>query len=163
MTQRLLRIRHADGEHGSARVEFADLAVVAPAPGFTIIQTGFHSHTKSDAHSAARQGIQTGRQHNAGAGDDAGDDAAQAQAQTYLARRRRIWRGAVAASGGGERAGWREHGKNGAHHGPRPHRDTGSQSEPGRRRTHEHSRGAGDRPISRSLDRPAPGAASLCA
>ncbi|MEU8883893.1 TadE/TadG family type IV pilus assembly protein [Streptomyces hydrogenans] len=82
------------GDRGVGSVEFAVLAVVVLALGFAIIQTGFYFHAKSVAQSAARQGVEAGRQYNAGAGDGV------AQAQTYLARFGDSVRGASVSSGG---------------------------------------------------------------
>ncbi|MFE1272197.1 TadE family protein [Streptomyces sp. NPDC058758] len=73
-------------------MELAVLAVTVLALGFTIIQTGFYFHAKSVAQSAARQGVEAGRQYNAGDG--------VAQAQTYLARFGGSVRGASVSSGG---------------------------------------------------------------
>lgn len=94
MKRFLSRIRGAGGDRGVGSVEFAVLAVVVLALGFTIIQTGFYFHAKSVAQSAARQGVEAGRQYNAGAGDGV------AQAQTYLARFGDSVRGASVSSGG---------------------------------------------------------------
>ncbi|MET9734565.1 TadE/TadG family type IV pilus assembly protein [Streptomyces sp. NPDC006458] len=72
--------RHPGGDRGMASMEFAVLAVVVLALGFTIIQTGFYFHAKSVAQSAARQGVEAGRQYGASEGDGV------AQARTYLDR-----------------------------------------------------------------------------
>jgi Flp pilus assembly protein TadG len=76
----LARRRQLRGDHGFGSVEFAVLAVVVLALIFTIIQVGLYYHARKVAQSAARQGVEAGRQFGAGDGDGV------AQAQTFLAR-----------------------------------------------------------------------------
>ncbi|WP_405778685.1 pilus assembly protein [Streptomyces sp. NBC_01378] len=84
--------RRAD--RGTGSLELAILAVVVLALAFTTIQVGLYYHARKVAQSAARQGVDTGRQFGAGPGDGA------AQAQQYLARYGNSVRGAqVSASG----------------------------------------------------------------
>ncbi|MFF3934118.1 TadE/TadG family type IV pilus assembly protein [Streptomyces hirsutus] len=97
--QRLRRLRAAlrrrpGGDRGVASTEFAVLAVVVLALGFTIIQTGFYFHAKNVAQSAARQGVEAGRQYSAG------EDDGVAQARTYLNRFGGSVRGANVSSSG---------------------------------------------------------------
>ncbi|MCX4515948.1 pilus assembly protein [Streptomyces sp. NBC_01619] len=61
-------------------MEFAVLAVVVLALVFTSIQVGLYFHARKVAQSAARQGVEAGRQFGAGEGD------AVAQAQAFLGR-----------------------------------------------------------------------------
>ncbi|WP_189828267.1 TadE family protein [Streptomyces finlayi] len=63
-----------------ASVEFAILAVVVLMLVFTAIQVGLYHHARKVAQSAARQGVESGRQFGATAGDGT------AQAQQFLAR-----------------------------------------------------------------------------
>lgn len=68
------------GDRGSGSVELATLAVVVLALAFTCIQVGFYYHARKVAQSAARQGVETGRQFASGPGDGI------AQAQQFLSR-----------------------------------------------------------------------------
>ncbi|MFI1177536.1 TadE/TadG family type IV pilus assembly protein [Streptomyces melanogenes] len=72
------RLRGDDRGFGS--VEFAVLAVVVLALIFTTIQVGLYYHARKVAQSAARQGVEAGRQFGASDGDGV------AQAQTFLDR-----------------------------------------------------------------------------
>ncbi|AWL36618.1 MULTISPECIES: TadE/TadG family type IV pilus assembly protein [Streptomyces] len=74
------RHRTPRGDRGFGSVEFAVLAVVVLALIFTSIQVGLYYHARKVAQSAARQGIETGRQLGSTPGDGV------AQAQTFLAR-----------------------------------------------------------------------------
>ncbi|MFE3150070.1 TadE/TadG family type IV pilus assembly protein [Streptomyces sp. NPDC059218] len=75
----LLR-RRARGDRGFGSVEFAVLAVVVLALIFTAVQVGLYYHARKVAQSAARQGVEAGRQFGAGEGDGV------AQAQEFLTR-----------------------------------------------------------------------------
>ncbi|MGW4221767.1 TadE/TadG family type IV pilus assembly protein [Streptomyces bacillaris] len=70
----------ARGDRGFGSVEFAVLAVVVLALVFTAIQVGLYYHARKVAQSAARQGVESGRQFGAGSGHGV------AQAQTFLNR-----------------------------------------------------------------------------
>ncbi|MEW2709229.1 TadE/TadG family type IV pilus assembly protein [Streptomyces koyangensis] len=74
------RHRTPRGDRGFGSVEFAVLAVVVLALIFTSIQVGLYYHARKVAQSAARQGVETGRQLGSTPGDGV------AQAQTFLAR-----------------------------------------------------------------------------
>ncbi|UKL04196.1 TadE/TadG family type IV pilus assembly protein [Streptomyces sp. NBU3104] len=74
------RHRTLRGDRGFGSVEFAVLAVVVLALIFTSIQVGLYYHARKVAQSAARQGVETGRQLGSTPGDGV------AQAQTFLAR-----------------------------------------------------------------------------
>lgn len=87
----LLR-RHNDNGFGS--VEFAVLAVVVLALVFTALQVGLYYHARKVAQSAARQGVEAGRQFGADEGDGV------AQAQEFLARFGDSVRGASVSSAG---------------------------------------------------------------
>ncbi|MFJ2774887.1 TadE/TadG family type IV pilus assembly protein [Streptomyces sp. NPDC087300] len=77
-------------------VELATLALVVLMLAFTTIQVGFYYHARKVAQSAARQGVDTGRQFGASEADGA------AQAQDYLAKFGNSVRGAqVSTSGSG--------------------------------------------------------------
>lgn len=67
-------------DRGTGSVEVAVLAVVVLMLVFTIIQVGLFYHARKVAQSAARQGVDTGRQFGSGPGDGV------AQAQEFLAR-----------------------------------------------------------------------------
>ncbi|WP_333734242.1 TadE/TadG family type IV pilus assembly protein [Streptomyces sp. IBSBF 3010] len=87
----LLRRRN---DHGFGSVEFAVLAVVVLALVFTALQVGLYYHACKVAQSAARQGVEAGRQFGAGEGDGV------AQAQEFLARFGDSVRGASVSSAG---------------------------------------------------------------
>ncbi|MEV8535630.1 TadE/TadG family type IV pilus assembly protein [Streptomyces sp. NPDC051211] len=74
------RSRRMRNDRGFGSVEFAVLAVVVLALILTCIQVGLYYHARKVAQSAARQGVEAGRQLSAGEGDGV------AQAQTFLAR-----------------------------------------------------------------------------
>lgn len=76
----MIRRRRRRDDRGVGSVEFAVLAVVVLALIFTAIQVGLYYHARKVAQSAARQGVEAGRQFGAGAGDGV------AQAQTFLSR-----------------------------------------------------------------------------
>lgn len=81
-------------DRGTGSLELATVAVVVLALAFTTIQVGLYYHARKVAQSAARQGVDAGRQFGAGPGDGA------AQAQQYLTRYGNSVRGAqVSASG----------------------------------------------------------------
>ncbi|MFE5484113.1 TadE/TadG family type IV pilus assembly protein [Streptomyces sp. NPDC056527] len=82
------------GDRGFGSVEFAVLAVVVLALIFTAIQVGLYYHARKVAQSAARQGVETGRQFGAGEGDGV------AQAQTFLNRFGGSVQGASVSSAG---------------------------------------------------------------
>ncbi|MEU2462062.1 TadE/TadG family type IV pilus assembly protein [Streptomyces sp. NPDC012473] len=88
--QRLTR-RH---DRGFASVEFAVLAVVILALVFTALQVGLYFHARKVAQSAARQGVESGRQFASGPSDGV------AQAQDYLARFGGSVRGTTVSSSG---------------------------------------------------------------
>ena len=67
-------------DRGFASVEFATLAVVVLALIFTALQVGLYYHARKVAQSAARQGVEAGRQFGAGQDDGV------AQAQNFLNR-----------------------------------------------------------------------------
>lgn len=72
--------RHLRQDHGFGSVEFAVLAVVVLALIFTTIQVGLFYHARKVAQSAARQGVEAGRQLGASDADGV------AQAQAFLGR-----------------------------------------------------------------------------
>ncbi|MDH2392221.1 TadE/TadG family type IV pilus assembly protein [Streptomyces sp. HNM0663] len=78
--RRFIRRRQLRSERGFGSVEFAVLAVVVLALIFTAIQVGLYYHARKVAQSAARQGVEAGRQFGASEGDGV------AQAQTFLNR-----------------------------------------------------------------------------
>ncbi|MEU5234617.1 TadE/TadG family type IV pilus assembly protein [Streptomyces anulatus] len=82
------------GDRGFGSVEFAVLAVVVLALIFTALQVGLYYHGRKAAQSAARHGVESGRQFGAGAGDGV------AQAQTFLARFGGSVQGASVSSAG---------------------------------------------------------------
>ncbi|EPH45321.1 hypothetical protein STRAU_1586 [Streptomyces aurantiacus JA 4570] len=75
-------------------VELATLAVVVLLLAFTIIQVGLYYHARKVAQSAARHGVDAGRQFGATSGDGV------AQAQQYLSRYGGSVRGAQVSSSG---------------------------------------------------------------
>ncbi|WP_308367999.1 TadE/TadG family type IV pilus assembly protein [Streptomyces sp. ISL-36] len=89
-----IRNRRLRGERGAASVEFAVLALVVLALVFTAIQVGLYFHARKVAQSAARQGVEAGRQFGASEGDGV------AQAQTFLNRFGSSVRGASVSSAG---------------------------------------------------------------
>jgi Flp pilus assembly protein TadG len=74
---RAVRLR---SDRGTGSVEVAVLAVVVLMLVFTIIQVGLFYHARKVAQSAARQGVDAGRQFGSGPGDGV------AQAEAFLAR-----------------------------------------------------------------------------
>ncbi|MFD5425622.1 TadE/TadG family type IV pilus assembly protein [Streptomyces sp. NPDC127084] len=78
--RRFIRCRLRGNDRGFGSVEFAVLAVVVLALIFTAIQVGLYYHARKVAQSAARQGVEAGRQF--GASEDDG----VAQAQRFLNR-----------------------------------------------------------------------------
>ncbi|MGW2016833.1 TadE/TadG family type IV pilus assembly protein [Streptomyces sp. NPDC001927] len=89
-----MRRRAPRGELGAAAVEFAVLALVVLALVFTAIQVGLYFHARKVAQSAARQGVEAGRQFGASEGDGV------AQAQAFLSRFGSSVRGASVSSAG---------------------------------------------------------------
>jgi Flp pilus assembly protein TadG len=87
----LLRPR---GDSGFGSVEFAVLAVVVLVLIFTVIQVGLYYHARKVAQSAARQGVEAGRQFGASEGDGV------AQAQNFLNRFGGSVQGASVSSAG---------------------------------------------------------------
>lgn len=81
-------------DRGAGSVEVAVLAIVVLMLVFTIIQVGLYYHARKVAQSAARQGVDTGRQF----GSDAGDGVAQAEG--FLAKFGGSVRGASVSSAG---------------------------------------------------------------
>ncbi|MEV8038518.1 TadE family protein [Streptomyces sp. NPDC086182] len=79
---------------GVGSLELATLAVVVLALTFTTIQVGFYYHARKVAQSAARQGVDAGRQFGADQGD------AVAQARDYLSRYGNSLRGAQVSPAG---------------------------------------------------------------
>ncbi|WP_329583503.1 TadE family protein [Streptomyces sp. NBC_01361] len=75
-------------------MELATLALVVLMLAFATIQVGLYYHARKVAQSAARQGVETGRQFGASEGDGL------AQAQNYLARYGGSVRGAQVSSAG---------------------------------------------------------------
>ncbi|ROQ65229.1 Flp pilus assembly protein TadG [Streptomyces sp. CEV 2-1] len=82
------------GDTGFGSVEFAILAVVVLALIFTTLQVGLYYHARKVAQSAARQGVEAGRQFGAGEGDGV------AQAQEFLNRFGGSVQGASVSSSG---------------------------------------------------------------
>lgn len=89
-----IRRLSARGDRGFGSVEFAVLAVVLLALGFTALQVGLYYHGNRAAQSAARHGVESGRQFGAGAGDGV------TQAQAFLARFGGSVQGASVSSAG---------------------------------------------------------------
>lgn len=89
-----IRRRQLRGDRGFGSVEFAVLAVVVLALIFTAIQVGLYYHARKVAQSAARQGVEAGRQFGASEGDGV------AQAQTFLNRFGGSVQGASVSSAG---------------------------------------------------------------
>lgn len=81
-----------DGGVGS--VELATLALVVLMLAFTTIQVGLYYHARKVAQSAARQGVDAGRQFGATQGDGS------AQAQQYLSKFGNSVRGAQVSTAG---------------------------------------------------------------
>lgn len=81
-------------DRGVGSVELATLAVVVLMLAFTTIQVGLYYHARKVAQSAARQGVDAGRQLGAGQGDGI------TQAQEYLARYGGSVKGAQVSSTG---------------------------------------------------------------
>ncbi|MFE9832578.1 TadE/TadG family type IV pilus assembly protein [Streptomyces halstedii] len=81
-------------DRGFASAEFAVLAVVILALVFSAIQVGLYFHARKVAQSAARQGVESGRQFASSPSDGV------AQAQNYLARFGGSVRGASVTSTG---------------------------------------------------------------
>jgi Flp pilus assembly protein TadG len=81
-------------DRGVGSVEVAVLAVVVLTLVFTIIQVGLFYHARKVAQSAARQGVDTGRQFGSSPGDGV------AQAQEFLAKFGGSVRGASVSSAG---------------------------------------------------------------
>lgn len=92
--RRFIRRRQLRGDRGFGSVEFAVLAVVVLALIFTAIQVGLYYHARKVAQSAARQGVEAGRQFGASEGDGV------AQAQTFLNRFGGSVQGASVSSAG---------------------------------------------------------------
>ncbi|MGW9117799.1 TadE family protein [Streptomyces sp. NPDC055663] len=86
--------RRLRGDRGFGSVELAVLAIVALALAFTGLQVGLYYHARNVAHSAARQGVEAGRQFGAGEGDGV------AQAQAFLGRFGGSVQGASVSSAG---------------------------------------------------------------
>ncbi|MEJ8632309.1 TadE/TadG family type IV pilus assembly protein [Streptomyces sp. MS2.AVA.5] len=86
--------RQLRSDRGFGSVEFAVLAVVVLALIFTTIQVGLYYHARKVAQSAARQGVEAGRQFGASEGDGV------AQAQTFLNRFGGSVQGASVSSSG---------------------------------------------------------------
>lgn len=81
-------------DDGVGSVELATLALVVLMLAFATIQVGLYYHARKVAQSAARQGVDAGRQFGAGPGDGA------AQAQQFLARYGNSVRGARISTSG---------------------------------------------------------------
>ncbi|NUS90710.1 MAG: pilus assembly protein, partial [Streptomyces sp.] len=81
-------------DRGAGSVEVAVLAIVVLVLVFSIIQVGLFYHARKVAQSAARQGVDTGRQFGSSPGDGV------AQAQEFLAKFGGSVRGASVSSGG---------------------------------------------------------------
>ncbi|MGW4784857.1 TadE/TadG family type IV pilus assembly protein [Streptomyces sp. NPDC004230] len=87
----LTRLR---SDRGVGSLELATLAVVVLMLAFITIQVGLYYHARKVAQSAARQGVEAGRQLGGGEGDGV------AQAQDYLARYGGSVKGAHVTSSG---------------------------------------------------------------
>lgn len=81
-------------DRGAGSVEVAVLAIVVLMLVFTIIQVGLFYHARKVAQSAARQGVDTGRQFGSTPSDGV------AQAETFLAKFGGSVRGASVSSAG---------------------------------------------------------------
>ncbi|MFJ3310922.1 TadE/TadG family type IV pilus assembly protein [Streptomyces sp. NPDC086549] len=81
-------------DRGAGSVEVAVLAIVVLMLVFTIIQVGLFYHARKVAQSAARQGVDAGRQFGSTPGDGV------AQAQDFLAKFGGSVRGASVSSAG---------------------------------------------------------------
>ncbi|MFI0596666.1 TadE/TadG family type IV pilus assembly protein [Streptomyces griseus] len=90
----LVRRLNGRGDRGFGSVELAVLALVLLVLGFIGIQWGLYSHGSRAAQSAARHGVESGRQFGAGAGDGV------AQAEAFLARFGGSVQGASVSSAG---------------------------------------------------------------
>ncbi|GAA2522946.1 TadE/TadG family type IV pilus assembly protein [Streptomyces longisporus] len=88
------RVARLRADRGAGSVEVAVLAVVVLMLVFTIIQVGLFYHARKVAQSAARQGVDTGRQFGSTPGDGV------AQAQKFLDRFGGSVRGAAVSSAG---------------------------------------------------------------
>ncbi|MFI5905489.1 TadE/TadG family type IV pilus assembly protein [Streptomyces cyaneofuscatus] len=89
-----IRRLSARDDRGFGSVELAVLALVLLALGFTTLQVGLYYHGNRAAQSAARHGVESGRQFGSGAGDGV------AQAQAFLARFGGSVQGASVSSAG---------------------------------------------------------------
>ncbi|MBD0742957.1 hypothetical protein BG418_01175 [Streptomyces sp. CBMA152] len=87
------RVRSGD-DRGVGSVEFAVLAVVVLMLVLTAIQVGLYYHARKVAQSAARQGVEAGRQFGASPGDGV------TQAQDFLAKFGGSVQGASVSSAG---------------------------------------------------------------
>lgn len=87
------RIRRREDD-GVGSLELAVLALVVLMLAFTTIQVGFYYHARKVAQSAARQGVDAGREFGAGEADGV------AQAQEFLARYGASVMGAQVSSSG---------------------------------------------------------------
>ncbi len=81
-------------DRGQASTELAVLALVVLMLVFTAIQVGLYFHARKVAQSAARQGVEAGRQIGASAGDGV------AQAEEFVSRYGNSVRGARVSSAG---------------------------------------------------------------
>ncbi len=81
-------------DDGVGSMELATLALVVLMLAFATIQVGLYYHARKVAQSAARQGVDAGRQFGAGPGDGA------AQAQQFLTRYGNSVRGARISTSG---------------------------------------------------------------
>ncbi|MER8160043.1 TadE/TadG family type IV pilus assembly protein [Streptomyces sp. NPDC094472] len=82
------------GDRGAATVELAVLVPVVLVLALTAIQVGFYYHARKVAQSAARQGVEAGRQLGADEGDGV------TQAQQFLSKYGNSVRGAQVSSAG---------------------------------------------------------------
>ncbi|MGW8985105.1 TadE/TadG family type IV pilus assembly protein [Streptomyces parvus] len=74
-------------------MELATLAIVILAVLFTIIQTGLYFHARRAAHSAARHGVESGRQFGASTNDGV------TQAEIFVSRYRSVQGAEVSSAG----------------------------------------------------------------
>ncbi|MGP4049375.1 TadE family protein [Streptomyces sp. 2A115] len=91
--RRIRRIRWGRDD-GVGSLELATLALVVLALAFTTIQVGLYYHARKVAQSAARQGVDAGRQFGADQGNGV------VQAQEYLARYGGFVKDSQVSSGG---------------------------------------------------------------
>jgi Flp pilus assembly protein TadG len=91
---RAFTTRRLREDRGFGSVEFTVLATVVLALVFTTLQVGLYYHARKVAQSAARQGVEAGRQFGAGQGDGV------AQAEDFLARFGGSVRGVSVSSAG---------------------------------------------------------------